>query len=539
MSEFETIILRFRDLSTSPGGTITNHKKFIDESDESYVWWAWWNKAGEKVPAESFNYIVSKIRNEGKFGIFLFDSGQHKFYKATITDIKWNITYSRYSSPEPERTPIYYNQNAYLAWFKITSIEEIPEDNVVMQYSYCHVYDIFESGEAIFADFYNKVVFSADELQHQERTIWFVRKFRQADSKHEIKIYDSGQVRPADFPEYVISAKGDTFLWLSDLHISNNYHAFSMRDDETEHKISLLESITKELKTERIDSIAGIIITGDLTWSASKDEFEQVASFLKDAMSRFSLTNNQIFLCPGNHDIRFTDEPWKSNAPVERALNDAKENYINFYSELYNINPNNWLCSGKRIVTGSGFCLDIVLLNSSYLTQQRHVFQGHGFVGQAQREHVQNKMNWTTLNDQSPKTFRIVAMHHHLIPVLSETPKFEEVPSTAYDASALLDWFAENEINLVLHGHMHHAHQAEMIIKKQNTDAHKHPFNIISMGSSGVIADKLPEGTNNMISLITFKRKLVTIKLLRITPNTNIPIDKREVFTVDIPYEKN
>ena len=43
MSDFSSIILRFRDLS-NPAGTTTigEHKKLINA--RGYVWWGWWNK---------------------------------------------------------------------------------------------------------------------------------------------------------------------------------------------------------------------------------------------------------------------------------------------------------------------------------------------------------------------------------------------------------------------------------------------------------------------------------------------------------------
>ena len=44
--EFQTIILRFRDLVTETGETILAHDSIIKEKQA--VWWAWWNKGNEK-----------------------------------------------------------------------------------------------------------------------------------------------------------------------------------------------------------------------------------------------------------------------------------------------------------------------------------------------------------------------------------------------------------------------------------------------------------------------------------------------------------
>ena len=56
----ETMILRFRDLSTNFGETIQFHQAKIVEY--KYAWWGWWNKAGETIPSETFQALMSIIR---------------------------------------------------------------------------------------------------------------------------------------------------------------------------------------------------------------------------------------------------------------------------------------------------------------------------------------------------------------------------------------------------------------------------------------------------------------------------------------------
>ncbi|MCL2313302.1 MAG: hypothetical protein FWC41_12665, partial [Firmicutes bacterium] len=80
--DFETVVLRFRDLATGIGETIDNHKNVIkNDSKRPYVWWAWWNKGGESIPQGEFMYLNS-LAERNELDLFLLDSGRNKLYKA-------------------------------------------------------------------------------------------------------------------------------------------------------------------------------------------------------------------------------------------------------------------------------------------------------------------------------------------------------------------------------------------------------------------------------------------------------------------------
>lgn len=100
--EFETVILRFRDLVTENNVTIARHKDMIDK--KGYVWWGWWNKGNEKLPFEEFCVLKGEIESKPKY-FYLMDSGQEKLYKAECLDIKCSGS-DKKLSPELECTPI-------------------------------------------------------------------------------------------------------------------------------------------------------------------------------------------------------------------------------------------------------------------------------------------------------------------------------------------------------------------------------------------------------------------------------------------------
>jgi 3',5'-cyclic AMP phosphodiesterase CpdA len=94
-----------------------------------------------------------------------------------------------------------------------------------------------------------------------------------------------------------------TLIHLSDLHIG-------LRQKESTH--------TKKIFTKIAESFAGvpIIITGDLTDSATKNQFKNMRSLLNELSP-----SNPILMVPGNHDYA-----WKGNILRE----DGWENWVKY-----------------------------------------------------------------------------------------------------------------------------------------------------------------------------------------------------------------
>jgi hypothetical protein len=154
--EFETAVLRFRDLVTGIGETILIHtdilKNFQDE--EKYVWWAWWNKGGEQIPLDEFACLNASAKKD-ELDLFLLDSGSNKLYKVHCTEIEWDKEGARVLSPDKEHTPNYYNEREYLAWFKFTSIEEC-DSSILERFSYVRVDSLFIDQPSRYVKFYGK-----------------------------------------------------------------------------------------------------------------------------------------------------------------------------------------------------------------------------------------------------------------------------------------------------------------------------------------------------------------------------------------------
>ncbi len=530
----ETIILRFRDLSTNVGDTIKHHQSKIDTC--GYAWWGWWSKAGETIPSETFQMLMSIIDKEKHLNIFLFDTGTGTLYPAKIEEIRWGPRFQEIDSPSQDATPEYYERK-FKAWYKLTKIGDgIRDEAALHKWSYVEVGELFETKRSIFESFNGKQVSSFEELRHQERTIWFVRPFSQGDKVHEILLYDTGRVTPSNFPDNIVESHSARLLWLSDLHFSDKNHSFPLKE-EVQRGNKLSEAIRKDLDTQGIQEIGGIIITGDLTWGALKDEFALVRSFLDDIMSWSTLTPNKIILCPGNHDIAFSDKPWEKGKPIPKVTEESKKNFEIFYSGLFTIAPNPYLASGRRFLLSRSSVVEMVSLNSSYLRQTENIFQGQGYVGEKQRDFIATEMGWPDLDSSSPRPFRIAILHHHIVPVIpEELAVYEQQSSLLYDAGALCNWVVKHHVNLVLHGHMHHTKVVkEARSVEDNTQWHE--FAVASLGSTGVHLDYNKLDMRNVYGLLEFSNKSVRLRIREINPKELDRTVDPTIVNVEVPYE--
>ncbi len=372
--ELETVILRFRDLSIPD--TIAEHQRFIAEKNS--VWWGWWAKPQEKLPLTEFVQLKEYAEKDEGLTIILFDSGNYCIYKAICKKI--HMEYGNICpSPDPERTPSYYGENKYMAWFEFSEISKaiLGEDanRFLNKYTYYQVDDFFVSGKSSYTQFYGKKVFSVEELAEQQRTIWFVRKFKSGDKTHEIHSYNINNYKNVD-QEFRLLASED-ILWISDVHFSKDHHAFG---PEPGNSNTLCNRLHTELNKRQNVKISHVIISGDLTFRASKDEFKLANDFIEDMSSVFGINSSCYSICPGNHDLKLSKNPYKPDQKVTIATDEAKKCYTDFYRKIYGIDPTEKLYSIRRVLTPSMLPVEIISVNSCLLQQGEH-FMGMGFVG--------------------------------------------------------------------------------------------------------------------------------------------------------------
>lgn len=532
-NQLSTIILRFRDLVTDRGQTVAWHQDIVNNSGLGYVWWGWWRKREETVPDDVFRELAKRAK-AGGFEAYLMDSGQELLYKVVCTDVRWDQNLVEIASPDVTQTPEYYNQRAYLAWFKLSKITEVTDPEAVLhRFSYLRVDKFFTGKESSYAPFYGKQVHSVKELRQQDRTIWFLRDFKIGDPIHEVSLLSSRSVTPVHFSVEYFESKSRALLWVSDTHFSEEgHHGFPLKS--TAYSLDLAERISTSFRDE-FPTVAGIIISGDITWRALSAEFELAKEFIRKLTFWSPLQSDQIAVCPGNHDLRFSDDPADKNEPITIVGEESSAAYAAFYQDRFYLAPNEFLSCGKRFLLGDAVPVDVVCLNSSRLQQLKGAFQGHGFIGDKQMEDAAAQMQWEA-HSEKPRAYRIIVLHHHLLPTTYSAAPIRNYPySVVLDAEALSRWIAKYRVDLVLHGHMHQPFCARISrpIDVNNPQGLWHQFSVIGMGSSGV-KEELGEVKSNTLGFLTFESDEVEVSVYSVDPVNPAKL----IWKVNVPYRK-
>ncbi len=498
-TEIEQVILRFRDLGQELGNTVRTHAELAADGG---CWWGWWKKTGERVPAEAFSHLRRLAQRKSGLPILLLDTGQKQLHTATCVEIYWDDPEGTTPSPDRERTPAYYQDTPVPAWFRLSELGVEPVDaDALRDLTYVRVDEFFVSRRSGFDPYYGKVVFSVDELKQQERTIWFVRAKRDHDRDHEISAVT---LPPENFPEQHVVTPNRVILWLSDLHFGP-HHRFPLVSAEGGGK-DLASALYTALESRAATDLAAVVVSGDLTWSAQDDEFDQVREFLRSVESWASLDARQVLVCPGNHDIRWSDEPAEKGAPA--STDDApaaRRAYADFYRAVYGVPPNEYLSSGRRLLLGGAYPVEIVSVNSSLLDQQAGLFQGHGYIGEKQLAHAAREMGWDA-SDPPVRPLRILMLHHHLVPVTyRESAVLGRSYSVTLDAGAVADWVVDHRVDVVLHGHMHQPFASRLTrpsARRGDLDEWR-TTHLFALGSTGVEIDHL-DHKENTFALLRF-----------------------------------
>lgn len=512
-----TLLLRFRDLSCPRGETIRRHNNII--TDKGYVWWGWWNKGHEKSPSDTMTKLDLKNQEIKKY-LYLFDSAQKKFYKATLNTYKAEIGESS-TTPDKEYTPDYYADNTHPIWFKFTEIVEIDLTEIIDNKSYEPMEDLF-SEDSHYEMYDNKVIASPEELAEQNRTMWQIRDRLDTDKTNEIRLKNMTEVSPRHFDKSYNATPNNSLLWLSDPHFTKTgHHGYSLQDNDPSKK-----SLAKTIQSAYFNNdynIASLLISGDFTWCGNNEEFEFASEFINYLCSVNSLDKSWLSICPGNHDLSFSDGEDESEEIIKDNNEKSRIAYSDFYANFFDIKPNESMSSGRKLLLNNTIPVEIVLLNSVTLQQTKKTFQGHGFIGAEQLEEVTKEMGFQK-NCKPRNVTRICVMHHHLMPVSLSDEAYQDARySTVLDAERLSRWLTEHEFDFLLHGHMHQNFnctiERSQISHQETSESNiTNKLHVLSLGSSGVCMAHTGESKGNWACRIEFGIKKIIFHYSKISP---------------------
>lgn len=91
-----------------------------------------------------------------------------------------------------------------------------------------------------------------------------------------------------------------SFIHISDIHFRKN--SGNVSDIDENLRQAILTDLNINAKTE-LESIKGILVTGDIAYSGAVTEYDKAKIFLKEITDTFGIEQSSVFCVPGNHDV--------------------------------------------------------------------------------------------------------------------------------------------------------------------------------------------------------------------------------------------
>ncbi|AUW47197.1 metallophosphoesterase family protein [Rhizobium leguminosarum] len=453
------IALRFRD-TTVGIDTIRSHASILEA--EGAVWWGWWKKDFENNHAD---FLKSAKR---QLDVLIIDRSTRRMYRATAID---RLVGSD-QLPELSLVPNYYRQSAHqiYGWFKLISLEkaETYDDSIGSKF-----------GDGTF-----------------------------------IVVDESLSVRPSA-PVAGPKSERSSILHLSDLHFGPDYNFLRPNEKPSigDPKKSLTDCVFEDLRRVGLqDDIESILVTGDFTSNGDWTDamMGSIVTELTGLASRLGVELKNLLALPGNHDV--VRYPAGNNIDIRniavenQAAFEHERNFRYFLSELLNRNVKEPLNYHKRLKLKEADVI-IGLLNSCRILATE--WTEYGYVGPSGLDVLQQ------MADEVPEreTYRVMALHHHLLPVSEVEAPSKKGVTLSLDASELLDAAQFAGVNIALHGHQHMPKLARYQSIPLMGAEQKSPIVVVSNGSAGVSAARRPGGERNTYCVMTFTKEDVLLRM--------------------------
>ena len=478
------LALRFRDTTTAID-TIAEHKNIL--ANHGRVFWGWWRKDFEPDHSKLLNSL------SGPVSALLVNRTQGKAYSCII---------SRWIGRDIKKTenilvPSYYlgSHKKVFGWFEISSIEDAE-----------YLVGV--------ANRFGDDTLIALNLPAKEAEVYATKPLR----------------------------NGNSVLILSDIHFGPNFDFLppGVSKEIAQEKFGLTECLVADLRRIGLaNEIAGILFNGDFTTAGDWSEpvKSQIVKEVAHIGRQLRVPNTHIKLVPGNHDIVRYDPDLK--VPAETVALQTQITYSHehsfraFMNEAIDLDFKAPL-NRNELLELRDFDIVVSLLNSCTILATE--WTEYGFVGEKGIHALIES------REVSPrrKHYRLMALHHHLLPVTNVMAPQNKGVSLTLDAVKILQAAQDSGIQIAIHGHEHMPGVSKYrnLISHGGTDVNT-SLSIISCGSCGVDESRRPGRERNTYAVLRFNSDgaLLTIRELR--------SDKKEGGTIfegkvaDGPYEPN
>jgi 3',5'-cyclic AMP phosphodiesterase CpdA len=275
----------------------------------------------------------------------------------------------------------------------------------------------------------------------------------------------------------------------------------------SEHIIDDLASLPVRYDSSRLH----LVVSGDLTWSATDPEFDRARQCLAEIITGLDIPIERVHIVPGNHDVN-----WNLARDEQSRRFD---NYLRFLGRFYGpvlmkqkFPAIKWPVGIDEERPLPGEILTLTLspddglliagLNSCVYENEEHHY---GYIGDRQLKLVRNQM---TALEVPPEAVRIAVMHHHLhpfpeyLPVSPARELWTDV-STVRDAGIVERVLEKLGFDLVLHGHKHRAQTRETLVREPGPQKYS-PQKLIVCGAGSVSCLELEHAVPNQYEVIEF-----------------------------------
>lgn len=332
-------------------------------------------------------------------------------------------------------------------------------------------------------------------------------------------------------------------LHFSDLHFGEHSRFADQDPDEVGKRFfGELARASADSPDHELGAIDLVVVTGDVTESARKHEFEQAQRFFEALVGELGLERQRFCLVPGNHDVSWAHcKRVRINQEIEGFDDDELERRLHaekmspwneflrgFHGEAPEREP-----AGRRPLGRGAFVHDYEQLQVSIAaldscareTDQRH----GGFVGEAQAQAVMSE--WS--REDRRAWIKLLAVHHN--PIADSEDNLREwvrwlgdqaeakllskpailhfaADATGFEGRARLHAIAEDtQAQLVLHGHVHAAGHAPWSWRR----GVKGQTQVVGAGSWGLLEHKLPGEQGVMFQLLSLDPAKRELRILR------------------------
>lgn len=270
------------------------------------------------------------------------------------------------------------------------------------------------------------------------------------------------------YPTYIKKKKRNkiNILHLSDLHFEINDKPMSKDSSNTLLKLLLNDircgKYNEENKNDTNNCyIDYIVISGDFIaaekdFEAREKKFRKAEQFIHNLLIELDTWEDRCILVPGNHDVYITEHGEEYNQ------------FEAFYQKIKNSKYDKHY-RNRALSIKNDDVIEFICLNSCY--QENRQNKTSGFHPEA----------FKSIGPKEESSIRIAVLHHPLECIEKHN---------SGDIRNSISKFKENDVKLILHGHLHDLHGTQ-----------NDTYNAYGVGSFGATHKRLPEGTPRYYNL--------------------------------------